>query len=70
MAGVEKILIPIKPRELTIDKVIPYLPTILEKFNKNAVEIRKNYDTYCLQHKILGKKRVHDDDDSINNLVL
>ena len=43
MAGVEKILIPIKPRELTIDKVIPYLPTILEKFNKNAVEIRINF---------------------------
>ena len=46
MAGVEKILIPIKPRELTIDKVIPYLPTILEKFNKKLKRIGNIFRMY------------------------
>ncbi len=69
MAGIKKILVPIKPSELTIDKVIPYLPTILQKFDENRLQIRADYDTYCLQHDILAKRRVHDDTD-INNIVL
>lgn len=70
MAGVKKILIPIKPSELTIEKVVPYLPTILQAFNENAKQIRADYETYCLQHAILAKTRIHDDEDSINNQVL
>lgn len=69
MAGVKKILIPIKQQDLTIEKVIPYLPTILQKFDENRVKIRADYDAYCLQHEILGKTRVHDDTE-INNIVL
>lgn len=70
MAGVKKILIPIKPSELTIEKVVPYLPTILQAFNENAKQIRADYGTYCLQHNILAKTRIHNDEDSINNQVL
>ena len=69
MAGIKKITIPIKQDELTIEKVVPYLPTILDKFTKNAQKIHSDYETYCLQHDILSKKRVHDDTD-INNIVL
>lgn len=60
MAGIKQILIPIKPNELTIEKVIPYLPTILQKFNYNRSQIRADYNAYCLQHDILLKQRPHD----------
>lgn len=69
MAGIKKILIPIQPKELTIDKVIPYLPTILQKFDINRRQIRADYEQYCLQHDILAKKRIHEDTD-INSIVL
>lgn len=69
MAGIKKILVPIKQSELTIEKVIPYLPTILQKFDENRLKIRADYETYCLQHDILLKERVHNDTD-INNIVL
>ena len=69
MAGIEKILIPIKQSELTIEKVKPYLPSILTKFLTNAEEIRNDYNVYCLQHEVLQKQRVHNDT-NINNKVL
>lgn len=69
MAGIKKILIPIRQQELTIEKVIPYLPTILQRFDENRIKIRADYEAYCLQHEILGKTRVHEDTE-INNIVL
>lgn len=69
MAGIKKILIPVKQSELTIDKVKPYLPSVLEQFLTNKERIRDAYNVYCLQHKVLLKTRTHDDTD-INNIVL
>lgn len=66
---ISQIKIPLEPQGLTIEKVEPYLATIFKEFEKNAKQIRSNYDTYCLDHKILGKTRTHDDTD-INNIVV
>lgn len=67
--GIPQIKIPIRPNELTIEKVEPYLPTIFSQFEKNACDIRDDYDKYCLDHDILGKTRPYDDTE-INNIVL
>ena len=67
--GIPQIKIPIKPNELTIDKAEPYLETIFAQFEQNAIQIRKSYDKYCLDHDICTKVRTHDDTD-INNIVL
>lgn len=67
--GLEKIKIPLKANNLTIDVVERYLPFIFGKFEKNAKIIRSDYDKYCLDHKILGKTRTHDDTD-VNNIVV
>lgn len=69
MAGIKKILIPIKQSDLTIEKVKPYLPSVLAQFLTNKTKIRADYDIYCLQHNILSKQRTHDDTE-INNKVL
>lgn len=67
--GIKQIKIPIKWNELTIEKVEPYLNTIFSAFIQNAQIIRKDYDTYCLNHDILCKVRQHDDS-NVNNIVL
>lgn len=67
--GIPKIKIPIKPQDLTIKAVEPYLPTILLQFETNAAKIRADYDQYCLDHDILLKVRPHDDTE-VNNIVL
>lgn len=66
--GIEKIKIPIKATELTIEAVEPYLDKIFSQFKKNAEKIRKDYDIYCLNSSILGKVRKNGDTD-INNIV-
>lgn len=67
--GIPQIKIPIRPQDLTIEKVEPYLKTIFDQFSLNAKQIRQDYNTYCLDHKILSKVRPHDDMD-VNNVVL
>lgn len=67
--GIPQIKIPIKPSELTIQAVEPYISNVYSELEKNAKQIRKDYDTYCLDHPILEKVRAHDDTD-INNIVL
>ena len=67
--GIPQIKIPIKISDLTIDAVEPYIPRVFSEFQKNAEIIRKDYDTYCLDHPILEKVRAHNDTD-INNIVL
>lgn len=67
--GIPQIKIPIRPRELSIIAVEPYIDSIFAQFSKNAAEIRKDYDIYCLDHPIQSKVRAHEDTD-INNIVL
>ena len=67
--GIPQIKIPIKPSELTIEAVEPYLNSVFSEFEKNAITIRDDYDKYCLDHTIHTKVRAHQDTD-INNIVL
>ena len=67
--GIPQIKIPIRPSELTIEAVEPYIDSIFAQFESNAIAIRKDYDTYCLDHPIHTKVRAHQDTD-INNIVL
>ena len=67
--SIPQIKIPIKPNELTIEAVEPYLDSVFSQFEKNANEIRRYYDMYCLNHMIVSKVRAHNDTD-INNIVL
>ena len=67
--GIPQIKIPIRPRELTIEAVEPYINGVLDQFQTNAAIIKADYDKYCLNHAIFGKARAHDDTD-INNIVL
>ena len=69
MAGIQKIKIPVKSSELTIEKVEPYLPYILEIFNANKAKIEHFFDVFNNQHDILSKTRRYDDDSAINNKV-
>lgn len=69
MAGISKIVIPVKQSELSIETIKPYLPKVLTEFLVNKKKIRDCYDVYCLQHDVLTKTRVHDDTE-INNIVL
>lgn len=67
--GIPQIKIPIRPSELSIERVEQYLDVVFREFERNAIAIRKDYDMYCLNHAILGKVRAHNDTD-INNIVL
>ena len=67
--GVERIKIPIRAEELTIDRVEPYLPYILDVFQRNSSKIRKDYDEYLGKHSVLGKVRPYDSD-LINHRVV
>lgn len=67
--GIPQIKIPIRPSELSIERVEQYLDVVFREFEKNAIAIRKDYDMYCLDHAILGKVRAHNDTE-INNIVL
>ena len=67
--GIEQIRIPIRPQDLTIEKVEPYIEKVFGLFEKNSLRIRADYDKYCLDHAILSKVRKHQDSD-VNNIVL
>ena len=67
--GIPQIKIPIRPSELSIQKVEPYLPSVFSQFCQNSSKIRRDYDFYCLSHPIEQKVRTHDDTD-VNNIVL
>ncbi len=67
--GVNKIKIPLKADELTIERVKPYLQYIFDEFEKNKAKIRKNYDIYLGKHDVLVKKRPYESD-SINHQVV
>lgn len=67
--GVERIKIPIMAEELTIERVEPYLPYILQTFQRNSSKIRKDYDEYLGKHSVLQKVRPYDSD-LINHRVV
>jgi SPP1 family phage portal protein len=67
--GIPQIKIPIRPSELTIEAVEPYIDSIFAQFEKNATAIRNDYEIYCLNHPIHTKVRAHQDTD-INNIIL
>lgn len=67
--GIEKIKLPIRPNDLTIDKVEPYLSIVFDKFATMATSIKADYDKFCLDHPIMQKIRVHEDSE-VNNIVL
>jgi SPP1 family phage portal protein len=67
--GIEQIKLPIRPNDLTIEKVEPYLSTIFKQFETISSSIRADYDKFCLDHPILQKVRIHKDSDE-NNIVL
>ena len=48
--GIKQIKIPIRVQDLTIEKVEPYLNTVFDLFERNAMAIRADYDKYCLNN--------------------
>ncbi len=68
--GIPQIKIPLKPQNLTIEAIEPYLDSVIyPQFVQNAQQIKKYYDKYCLDLPILNKQREHDDSD-VNNKVI
>ena len=67
--GIPQIKIPVRQKDLTVEKVEKYLPMIFSQFENNKRVIRSDYDKYCLNHQILSKTRPHDDTD-VNNIVV
>ena len=69
MAGIEKIKIPVRKNELTIQAIEPYLPTVYEKFCENQKKIQHFWEIYENKHEIYNKTRRYEDDSDINNKV-
>lgn len=69
MAAIEKIKIPVRKTELSIDAIMPYLPTVFEKFTNNQKKIKHFWEIFENKHDIFGKTRRYGDDDDINNIV-
>lgn len=70
MVGLEKLLIPVRENELTLEKIQEYLPTVMDAFNRNARKARANYDKFKGQHDILNKVRPNSDTQDINHKVV
>ena len=68
MAGIKKIKIPILPKDLTIEKIQPYLGDILAQFEANRTKIEHNWKVFENQHEIYNKTRRYDDDSDVNNI--
>lgn len=69
MVGLSKIKVPLKKSELSLEKIVEYLPTIMTGVDVNNLKIRHEYDVYKGEHAILGKERPYSDD-IINNKVV
>ena len=68
--GIPQIKIPIRPSELTIEAVEPYIDSIFAQFESNSAKIRKDYDVFCLNQSILSKERKFQDSDANNMVVI
>lgn len=69
MAGIEKIKIPVRKSDLTLEAIKPYLPTVFEKFCDNQKKIQHYWEIFENKHAIEGKTRRYEDDSDINNRV-
>lgn len=69
MAGIEKIKIPVRKQELTLQAIEPYLPTVFSKFIANQTKIRHYWEVFENKHDIFNKTRRYEDDSDINNKV-
>ena len=70
MVGLEKLLIPVREEELTLEKIQEYLPTVMDAFNRNARKARAEYEKFKGQHDILQKVRPNSDTQEINHKVV
>lgn len=70
MVGLEKILIPLREEDLSLEKIQEYLPAIMEVFERNANKSKSFYEKYKGQHNILTKQRPFGDVANINNKVV
>lgn len=70
MVGLEKLLIPVKEDELTLEKIQEYLPTVMDAFSRNARKARAEYEKFKGQHDILQKVRPNSDTQEINHKVV
>lgn len=69
MVGLTKIKIPLTKAELSLDKIVEYLPTIMQSVEANMSKVRHEYDVYKGDHAVLAKTRPYADD-IINNKVV
>lgn len=69
MAGIEKIKIPVRKEELTLDAIKPYLPTVFEKFCQNQTKIKHFWGLFENKNDIFNKQRRYEDNSEINNIV-
>jgi SPP1 family phage portal protein len=69
MAGIKPIYIPLKAKDLTIDKIMPFMSTIASKFNDNSSKVKHFRRVYENQHAIYGKTRRYEDDSAVNNKI-
>jgi len=70
MVGLEKLLIPVKESDLTLEKIVQYLPAIMSTFQANANKIADNYEEYKGEHSaVLNKVRQYEDE-TVNNQVI
>ena len=68
--GVNRIKIPVRKSELTFDLLKKYLPYIFDEFQNIRTGINNDYDLYRLNHPILNKQRVFEEQADINNKIL
>ena len=68
MAGIKKIKIPVLPKDVTIENILPYLGDVLAQFNDNVNKIEHNWRIFENQHDIAKKTRRYDDSSDINNI--
>ena len=69
MAGIEKIKIPVRKNELTLEAIKPYLPTVFVKFCDNQKKIQHFWEIFENKTEIFNKTRRYEDDGDINNIV-
>ena len=66
MIGLQKITVPLREDELTLENITEYLQSVYSAFYLNSQKIWENYNFYKGEHSVLQKKRRYEDDE-INN---
>lgn len=66
MIGLQKITVPLRANELTLENITEYLQSVYSAFEENSTKISDNYNFYKGEHSVLQKKRRYEDDE-INN---